>query len=257
MATRSAEATGADEERERSEFYETKSRRSVFSGESVLHRHTSRGLSAFPTCEAHDHSNMARVTMCSGVSASQAARPSTFSCRRTASVAGAVRFRAPSVTAAGCHHKARGSSAVRAELPSPVPEDSADALGRFRKVMTVLYAAGGALHFPDLLGQGPISSACGTSSFAELSPLLQAVTAGWAFLGPAASFGLATGKPWGDVIVVAVASCEVVLGIDFADAMAPSPIPAPVVAAQVTSLASVFAIYLWKRFEEGAEEQTR
>jgi hypothetical protein len=59
------------------------------------------------------------------------------------------------------------------------------------------------------------------------------------------------------VIVVAVASCEVVLGIDFADAMAPSPIPSPVVAAQVTSLASVFAIYLWKRFEEGAEEQTR
>ena len=155
---------------------------------------------------------MARVTMCSGVSASHAARPSTFSCRRTASVAGAVRFRAPSVRGAGCHHKARGSSAVRAELPSLVPEDSADALGRFRKVMTVLYAAGGALHFPDLLGQGPISSACGTSSFSELSPLLQTVTAGWAFLGPVASFGLATSKSWGDAIVVAVASCEVVLG---------------------------------------------
>jgi hypothetical protein len=198
---------------------------------------------------------MAHAAMCAGVCASPAARPSTFSCRRTASVAGAVRLRA--VRGARCHRKARGSPAVRAELPSLVPEDSADALGRFRKVMTVLYAAGGALHFPDLLGQGPISSACGTSSFSELSPLLQAVTAGWAFLGPAASFGLATGKPWGDAIVVAVASCEVVLGIDFADAMAPSPIPAPVVAAQIVSLASVFAIYLWKRSEEGAEERER
>ena len=218
---------------------------------------TSRGLLALPICEAHVHSKMAHMTMCAGVSAPPAARPSMFSCRRTASVAGAVTFRAPSVRSARCHHKARGSSGICAELPSLVPEDSADALGRFRKVMTVLYAAGGALHFPDLLGQGPISSACGTSSFSELSPLLQTVTAGWAFLGPVASFGLATSKSWGDAIVVAVASCEVVLGFDFADAMAPSPIPSPVVAAQVLSLASVFAIYLWKRSEEGTEERER
>ena len=32
--------------------------------------------------------------------------------------------------------------------------------------------------------------------------------------------------------------------------MAPSPIPAPVVAAQVTCLASVVGIYLWKKREE-------
>ena len=233
------------------------SRGSVFSTGSVLDRHNSRGLLTLPTYKAHDHSNMAHTIMCVGVSASPAARPSTFSCRRTASVAGAVTFRAPSAKGAGSRYEARGSSAIRAELPSLVPEDSADALGRFRKVMTALYAAGGALHFPDLLGQGPISSACGTSSFSELSPLLQTVTAGWAFLGPVASFGLATSKSWGDAIVVAVASCEVVLGFDFADAMAPSPIPSPVVAAQVLSLASVFAIYLWKRSEEGTEERER
>jgi hypothetical protein len=39
--------------------------------------------------------------------------------------------------------------------------------------------------------------------------------------------------------------------------MAPSPIPAPVVAAQIVSLASVFAIYLWKRSEDCAEERER
>ena len=139
---------------------------------------------------------------------------------------------------------------VRAELPSLVPENSTDALGRFRKVMTVLYAAGGALHFPDLFGAGPISSACGVSSFFDLSPVLQAVTLGWAVCGPVASFGLAFGKPWGDAIVVGVASAEVILGIDFTEATAPSPIPPPVVAAQIVSLASAFAIYAWRKSEE-------
>lgn len=141
-------------------------------------------------------------------------------------------------------------SATRAELPPLVPADADDALGRFRKVMTVLYAAGGALHFPDLLGRGPISAACGVDAFGDLSPILQAVTVGWAALGPIAAFGLATERAWGDAVLVGVASTEVVLGVDFADAMAPSPIPAPVVAAQVTCLASVVGIYLWKKREE-------
>lgn len=121
------------------------------------------------------------------------------------------------------------SGATVAELPSLVPEDADDALGRYRKVMTGLYAAGGLLHVPDLLGKGPISAAVGTSSFWELSPLLQAVTVGWAVLGPVAAVGLGTGQAWGDAILVGVASTEIVLGIDFSDAMAPAAIPREVV----------------------------
>ena len=128
--------------------------------------------------------------------------------------------------------------------------DADDALARFRKVMTVLYAAGGALHFPDLFGAGPISGACGAEAFADLSPLLQAVTLGWATLGPIAAFGLGTGRAWGDAMLVGVASTEIVLGVDFAEAMAPSPIPPPVVGAQIACLVSVVAIYLWKKSEE-------
>jgi hypothetical protein len=135
-------------------------------------------------------------------------------------------------------------------LPPLVPADADDALARFRKVMTVLYAAGGALHFPDLFGAGPISGACDAEAFADLSPLLQAVTLGWATLGPIAAFGLGTGRAWGDAVLVGVASTEIVLGVDFAEAMAPSPIPPPVVGAQTACLVSVVAIYLWKKSEE-------
>ena len=137
-----------------------------------------------------------------------------------------------------------------ASLPPLVPADADDALARFRKVMTVLYAAGGALHFPDLFGAGPISGACDAEAFADLSPLLQAVTLGWATLGPIAAFGLGTGRAWGDAMLVGVASTEIVLGVDFAEAMAPSPIPPPVVGAQIACLVSVVAIYLWKKSEE-------
>jgi len=137
-----------------------------------------------------------------------------------------------------------------ASLPPLVPADADDALARFRKVMTVLYAAGGALHFPDLFGAGPISGACDAEAFADLSPLLQAVTLGWATLGPIAAFGLGTGRAWGDAVLVGVASTEIVLGVDFAEAMAPSPIPPPVVGAQIACLVSVVAIYLWKKSEE-------
>jgi hypothetical protein len=119
---------------------------------------------------------------------------------------------------------ARGSVVIAA-LPSLVPENADDALGRFRKVMCGLYLAGGALHFPDLFGSGPISAACGTSSFSALSVVLQAVTLGWSVLGPVAAFG------------------------DFADAMAPAAIPPPVVAAQVACLVSNVAIRGWKTTE--------
>ena len=123
-----------------------------------------------------------------------------------------------------CRPHRRDGAAV-AELPSLMPENADDALGRYRKVMTGLYAAGGLLHFPDLLGSGPISAAVGTSSFTELSPILQAVTVGWAVLGPTAAVGLSMGQAWGEAILVGVASTEIVLGVDFAEQMQPAAIP--------------------------------
>ena len=143
---------------------------------------------------------------------------------------------------------ARGSVVVAA-LPSLVPENADDALGRFRKVMCGLYLAGGALHVPDLFGSGPMSAATGTSSFADLSLVLRAVTLGWSVLGPVAAFGLGVGAWWGEAILVFVASAEIVLGVDFADAMAPAAIPPPVVAAQVACLFSNVAIRGWKTTE--------
>jgi hypothetical protein len=119
----------------------------------------------------------------------------------------------------------RHAGGAVAALPSLLPANADDALGRYRKVMTGLYAAGGLLHVPDLLGKGPISAAMGTSSFWELSPLLQAVTVGWAVLGPVAAVGLGTGQVWGEAILVAVASAEIVLGVDFSDAMGAGAIP--------------------------------
>eukprot|EP00740_Mantoniella_antarctica_P026602 CAMPEP_0198690586 /NCGR_PEP_ID=MMETSP1468-20131203/179656_1 /TAXON_ID=1461545 /ORGANISM="Mantoniella sp, Strain CCMP1436" /LENGTH=178 /DNA_ID=CAMNT_0044442961 /DNA_START=98 /DNA_END=631 /DNA_ORIENTATION=+ len=119
-------------------------------------------------------------------------------------------------------HRLRHAGVVVAELPSLIPSNASDALGRFRKVMTVLYAGGGLLHFPDLLGRGPISAAVGASSFEALSPVLQAVTVGWSVLGPVAALGMGTGRAWGEAVMVAVASAEIVLGVDFTDAMAPA-----------------------------------
>ena len=114
--------------------------------------------------------------------------------------------------------------------------------------MTVLYAAGGALHFPDLLGRGPISAACGVDAFGDLSPILQAVTVGWAALGPIAAFGLATERAWGDAVLVESRPRRWCWGW-----ISPTPWrrrpSAPVVAAQVTCLASVVGIYLWKKRE--------
>ena len=227
-----------------------KDERSIFLESENSARARASALSATRSAS----SAISHVAMCSGLFALPAARTSALSSRRVSSVTGeGPRFRPSEV-----HHKRisrRAPLSVRAELPSLVPADSTDALGRFRKVMTVLYFTGGALHFPDLLGEGPISRACGVDAFSDLNPLLQFVTLGWAVLGPVASFGLATNKTWGDAIVVAVASTEVILGINFADAMAPSAIPSPVVAAQVVSLMSVFAIYTWKKTEEAAEAE--
>ena len=65
----------------------------------------------------------------------------------------------------------------------------------------------------------------GASSFEALSPVLQAVTVGWSVLGPVAALGMGTGRAWGEAVMVAVASAEIVLGVDFTDAMAPAAIP--------------------------------
>ena len=141
-----------------------------------------------------------------------------------------------------------------AELPSLTPKNADDALDRFRLVMTGLYAAGGLLHVPDLIGRGPICAAVGTSTFAGLSPLLRAVTVGWAVLGPAAAVGLGTKRAWGEAILVGVASTEIILGVDFADAMAPAAIPTPVVAAQVVCLLSIVTIRAWKTAEGAGDD---
>ena len=44
-------------------------------------------------------------------------------------------------------------------------------------------------------------------------------------LGPLAAIGMGTGRAWGEALLVAVASAEIILGVDFADAMSPASIP--------------------------------
>ena len=108
---------------------------------------------------------------------------------------------------------------------SLVPKDAADGLRRYRAVLGPLFLAGGLLHVPDVFGAGPVSSACGVGSFAELTTPLKALTLLWAVGGPVTATGLFAGTFLGDVGVTLIASAEIVLGIDFPDLIAPAELP--------------------------------
>ena len=89
-----------------------------------------------------------------------------------------------------------------------MPKDAADGLRRYRAVLGPLFLAGGLLHVPDVFGAGPVSSACGVGSFAELTTPLKALTLLWAVGGPVTATGLFAGTFLGDVGVTLIASAE-------------------------------------------------
>jgi len=74
----------------------------------------------------------------------------------------ALRARFPS------RRRRRNGGVAVAELPSLIPDNADDALGRFRKVLTPLYLGGGLLHAPDLFGMGPICAATAGPFTAQL-----------------------------------------------------------------------------------------
>jgi hypothetical protein len=131
-----------------------------------------------------------------------------------------------------------------------LPKDASDGLKRYRAVLGPLFLAGGALHVPDLFGAGLISQQCGVESFGELSLALQALTALWAFGGPVTAFGLFTGSFAGDVGITAIASTEIILGIDFPAVIAPADLPTPIIAAQIVNLVSLVGLRGWETVEK-------
>lgn len=163
--------------------------------------------------------------------------------RTPASARSVVRTRASS----------RGDDEVEGGF-SLVPKDAADGLRRYRAVLGPLFLAGGLLHVPDVFGAGPLSSACGVGSFAELTTPLKALTLLWAVGGPVTATGLFAGTFLGDVGVTLIASAEIVLGIDFPDLIAPAELPAPIVAAQCVNIASLVALRLWETAEKRADD---
>jgi hypothetical protein len=105
-----------------------------------------------------------------------------------------------------------------------------------------------------VFGAGPVSSACGVGSFAELTTPLKALTLLWAVGGPVTATGLFAGTFLGDAGVTLIASAEIVLGIDFPDLIAPAELPAPIVAAQCVNIASLVALRLWETAEKRAND---
>ena len=132
---------------------------------------------------------------------------------------------------------------------SLVPADAQDGLSRYRAVLAPLYFAGGALHAPDVLGAGPNSTGCGVSPFTDLSTALQALTLLWAVGGPVAGVGLLNASFVGDIAVTAIASTEIIAGIDFPHVIAPASIPTPILYAQIINLTSLVALRAWESYE--------
>ena len=132
---------------------------------------------------------------------------------------------------------------------SLVPADAQDGLSRFRAVLAPLFFAGGALHAPDVFGAGPISNVCGVSAFTDLSTALQALTLLWAVGGPVAGVGLLNASFVGDIAVTAIASTEIIAGIDFPNVIAPASIPTPILYAQIINLTSLVALRAWESYE--------
>lgn len=169
----------------------------------------------------------------------------------------------PPTRATLASHKSRSLSFERAPIVraskdddgasssfSLVPRDAEDGLSRYRAVLAPLFFAGGALHAPDVFGAGPISHVCDVNAFADLSAPLQALTLLWACGGPVAAVGLLRASFIGDVAVTAIASAEIIIGVDFPSAIAPAEIPAPILCAQVINLSSLIALRSWETYEK-------
>ena len=127
-----------------------------------------------------------------------------------------------------------------------LPEDSADALYRYRKVMSVLFALGGSLHAPDVFGNGPLSSLNDVHAFGDLPRLAQCVTLLWAIGGPAAALAASKNLPVADVMIGCIASCEILVGVGFKTGHGVN-IPEPIVMAQVVNVASALGLRLWEK----------
>ena len=134
-----------------------------------------------------------------------------------------------------------------------LPEDSADALYRYRKVMSVLFALGGSLHAPDVFGNGPLSSLNDVHAFGDLPRLAQCVTLLWAIGGPAAALAASKNLPVADVMIGCIASCEILVGVGFKTGHGVN-IPEPIVMAQVVNVASAIGLRLWEKNEKKEKE---
>lgn len=138
-----------------------------------------------------------------------------------------------------------------------LPKDSADALYRYRKVMSVLFALGGALHVPDVFGAGPLANANNVDSFQQLPLLAKLVTVLWSVGGPATALSASQNAPIADFMVSFVASCEIIVGVDFNEGFGVE-IPAPIVFAQCLNVASAVGLRLWEKKEkEGKLEREK
>jgi len=138
-----------------------------------------------------------------------------------------------------------------------LPKDSADALYRYRKVMSVLFALGGALHVPDVFGAGPLANANNVDSFQQLPLLAKLVTVLWSVGGPATALSASQNAPIADFMVSFVASCEIIVGVDFNEGFGVE-IPAPIVFAQCVNVASAVGLRLWEKKEkEGKLEREK
>jgi hypothetical protein len=138
-----------------------------------------------------------------------------------------------------------------------LPKDSADALYRYRKVMSVLFALGGALHVPDVFGAGPLANANNVDSFQQLPLLAKLVTVLWSVGGPATALLASQNAPIADFMVSFVASCEIIVGVDFNEGFGVE-IPSPIVFAQCVNVASAVGLRLWeKREKEGKLEREK
>jgi len=139
---------------------------------------------------------------------------------------------------------------------SLLPSNSSDALFRYRKVMSVLFLLGSALHAPDVVGIGPLSRFNSVSSFQELPVLAKLVTATWCVGGPMSAVFASINLPIADFMIAFVASVEIIVGVDFKSGYGVE-IPEPIVAAQAVNLASAVGLRLWEKKEKEEEEERR
>ena len=122
-------------------------------------------------------------------------------------------------------------------------------------MMSVLYALGASLHVPDLIGIGPLCSLNAVHSFEDLPTIAKVVTGVWAIGGPISSFTANANMKVSDILVCAIASVEIIVGVDFSDEVNGVEIPVPILYAQAVNIASAILLRLWERSEEEEEEE--